>query len=108
MFPPKKKKPGIDAFPVGKPKSDLDTPSPVDREEPEAPEVEPPAEDASADYGAKLVADIEAVGEQHGMDAATSRAAAGAFLKAAAECLLGDSGEQEPNGADTADATDRY
>lgn len=98
MFPKKSppKKPGLDvAVMVGKPgaKSDLDSPVPVDGPKKAHEADESPAEEANEDYGAKLVADIEAVGEQHGMDAAASRAAAGAFFRAAAECLIRDAGD---------------
>jgi hypothetical protein len=74
--------------PLDKPKG---APRPAAPPEMAAPKQAPDADD----YGAKLTADIEAVGAEHGMDAATSREAAGAFFRAAAECLMGG-GEQEP------------
>lgn len=97
MFPTTKKKPA----PFGKPKppmDDLESPDPVEGKIPEdhAEEAaESPDEESSEDYGAKLVADIEAAGKTLGMDAATSRQAAGAFFKAAGSCLTGDGGTTE-------------
>jgi hypothetical protein len=80
-----------------KPKADLSEPDSLDakpkfkmpmHEEAEEPEVE-----ASEDYGAKLMADIDAAGEEHGLDAQTTRKVAASIFSAAAKCLAG---EQEP------------
>lgn len=112
-FPPKKKfppKPGVGIVPA-KPKpamDDLESPDPVEGKpapDPAEEATESPDEESSEDYGAKLVADIEAAGKSMGMDAATSRTAAGAFFKAAADCLGGDgedSGLDEGSGDDGA------
>ena len=51
---------------------------------------EPPVAEISEsgdDYGAKLVADIEAVGTAHGMDSSQSKAFAADLFGAVAECL---------------------
>lgn len=95
MFPTPKKKPAFGAMKPKPAMDDLESPDPVegkpamDAEE----AAESPAEESSEDYGAKLVADIETAGKSLGMDAATSRQAAGAFFKAAADCLGGGSDE---------------
>jgi hypothetical protein len=85
MFPPKKK-----PFPA---KPDLSEPDSLDaKPTPKMPmheEAEEPAVEAS---GAKLLADIEAAGEEHGLDAETSRKVAGSMFAAAAKCLAGEQG----------------
>jgi hypothetical protein len=57
----------------------------------------------SDDYGAKLVADIQAVGEAHGMDPAQSKAYAADLFGAVAECLgraSAGGGMEQPMGAE--------
>jgi len=59
----------------------------------------------SDDYGAKLVADIAAVGEAHGMDSSQSKAFAADLFGAVAECLGrasagGGMGMEQPMGAE--------
>ena len=91
MFSPKKK-----PFPM-KLKADLSEPESLDaKPKPKMPmheEEETPEAEESEDYGAKLVADLEAAGEEHGLDAQQSRAVAASFFGAMARCL---GGEQEP------------
>jgi hypothetical protein len=89
VFPPKKK-----PFPM-KPKSaDLSDPDPLDEKQmpkaPAKPAMAEEAPEAEEDYGAKLTADLEAVGEQYGLDAETTRKVAAGFFSAAAKCLGGE------------------
>jgi hypothetical protein len=98
-------------FPMKK-SADLSEPDSLDaKPKPKMPMHAPPRDiegeaevEMSEDYGSKLLADIEAAGEEHGLDAETSRKVAGSMFSAAAKCLMG---EQEPveevNESDTED-----
>jgi hypothetical protein len=111
MFPKKPKKPGMDVAimvaPHGKP--GLGSPMPVEKakdapaDEEESADTgttaddeaaESPQEEGGEEYGAKLLADIDAVGKRYGADSETSRALAGDMFEAIARCLKGG-GESE-------------
>src|SRR5262245_50362318 len=62
---------------------------------------EAPAEEGAEDYGARLVSDIEAVGQKHGMEPEAARMVLGDMLAAVAKCLRGESGEEEPQMKDS-------
>jgi hypothetical protein len=100
MFPPKKKKPALDvAIAVGPakkkppmPPMDLESPGGMDDEEESSDHEasESPDEESSEDYGAKLISDIDAVGEAHGMDSMKTRAFTADLFDAVANCLRGE------------------
>jgi hypothetical protein len=101
------KKPGLGVMiAVGKEPPRLGAPG----QKPEAPKPEPAADDPEAgaseygepdDYGDKIMADIEAAGEKHGLDPSQSHAVAADFFRAIADCL---SGGQEDHGIAQHDA----
>jgi len=108
MFAPNKKKSpfGETAPAFGKPKgNDLDAPSPVDRAaktppkpqaQPQPEAAEPPAQEATEDYGAKIMADVEAAGQRLGLDASASRSFAADVLASLSACLRGGEMEAQP------------
>lgn len=107
MFP-KKKKPGLDVMiAVGKPKkpAELSDPDPLDEKPPKPAheEAETPEYEENEQYGAKLIADLEAAGEEHGLDKATTRKVAASFFGAMAKCLGGEEEAEEVNESDTED-----
>ena len=60
---------------------------------------ETPEEEQGEDYGAKLVADIDAVAKRYGADQQTGRELFADMLTAVAKCLKGeDSGDQQAEG----------
>ena len=59
---------------------------------------ETPEYEAAEEYGAKLIQDIDAVAEQHGMDQAQGRMFAADLFGAIAECLRRDSSGDEEAG----------
>src|SRR5689334_8748830 len=111
MFPPKKKKPGLDVTIVagapGKSKGgdDIGDPGPLEpptKKKPAAAapppddEPEPGAEhegaesagyESTEDKGAKLISDIEQVGQQFGLDGPASQEFAASLFDALAACL---------------------
>jgi hypothetical protein len=98
--------------PAGKrPGGDLEMPEPVDfKPKPKAPTAEheaaeTPEYEGQEEYGAKLIQDIEAAGEKHGLDAEQSHAVAASFFKAVADCL---SREEEGEAAGENEEEEKY
>jgi hypothetical protein len=103
----KPKAKGLDVMTaVGKkPKPDLSDPDSLD-EKPMpkmAEEAETPEHEGAEEYGAKMMADLEAAGEANGLDAATTRKVAASFFGAMAKCLGGEEPAEEVNESDTED-----
>lgn len=114
MFPPKKKpgamppgkKPGLDVMiAVGKKApggdDDLGSPDPVEGmskgPKPPAPHEadESQGDEQQEEYGKKLLDDIDNVGQEYGMDSATTREFTASLFEAVVKCLRGESGGGE-------------
>lgn len=91
MFPKKSQKKPVMGMMPGKGKADLSEPESFEPK-PKAPpvEAEAPEVEAAEDYSGKLKAEIESAGEEHGLDAAQSKAVAASMFRAMAKCLAGE------------------